>query len=64
MSQMNCTQPTMYKFFCFKIEIKTKADSLHAMAAAMRNNGPLHQVLGGGYEVFGSEFLIPPFISF
>jgi hypothetical protein len=27
MSQMHCTQPTMYKFFCFKIEIKIKADS-------------------------------------
>jgi hypothetical protein len=27
MSQMHCAQPTMYKFFCFKIKIKTKADS-------------------------------------
>ena len=27
MSQMHCTQPTMYKFFCLKFEIKTKADS-------------------------------------
>jgi hypothetical protein len=27
MSQIHCTQPTIYKFFCLKIEIKTKADS-------------------------------------
>src|SRR6202044_717859 len=27
MFQMHCTQPTMYKFFSFKIEVKTKADS-------------------------------------
>src|SRR5882762_4844619 len=27
MSQMHCTQPTMYKFFCLKIDIKNKADS-------------------------------------
>jgi hypothetical protein len=26
MSQMHSTQPTMYNFFCLKIEIKTKAD--------------------------------------
>jgi len=34
MSQMShCTQPTMYKFFYFKIEIKTKVDLYMACEA-------------------------------
>src|SRR5882762_949889 len=41
MSQMHCTQPTMYKFFCLKIDIKNKADSYmpcEAMAHSTKLN--------------------------
>src|ERR1700733_12465535 len=44
MSQMHCTQPTIYKFFCFKIEIKTKADlymPCEAMAHSTKYHNPL-----------------------
>ena len=41
MSQMHCAQPTMYKFFCFKIKNKKHGWLVHAM----QSNGPLHQVL-------------------
>jgi hypothetical protein len=43
MSQMHCTQPTMYKFFCFKIKIKIKADS-YMPCKAMAHSTKSHQV--------------------
>src|ERR1700676_1729392 len=49
MSQMHCTQPTMYKFFCLKIDIKNKADSYmpceamaHSTKSLSRNVGIFH----------------------
>ena len=49
MSHMShCTQHTMYKFFCFKIEIKTKAD----LYMPCESNDPLHQVDLSEYSSF------------
>ena len=53
MSQMHCALPTMYKFFCFKIKIKTKADlympcramahSTKSQTQAWKENTTIHQ---------------------
>ena len=45
MSQMHCAQPTMYKFFCFKIKIKTKVDS-YMPCKAMAHSTKLDYILG------------------
>ena len=54
MSHMShCTQPTMYKFFYFKIEIKTKVDSYmpckamaHSTKSACSTNNKVQHASG------------------
>ena len=45
MSQMHCTQPTMYKFFCLKIDIKNKADS-YMPCEAMAHSTKYTEMIG------------------
>jgi len=51
MSQMHCAQPTMYKFFCYKIEIKIKTDlymPCEAMAHSTKSTWPFMENGKGG----------------
>jgi hypothetical protein len=56
MSQMHCIQPTMYKFFYFKIEIKTKANlymPCEAMAHSTKSTPGHSANLCGIYGIYG-----------